>query len=235
MPYTYKYPKADVTVDIVLFTILDNALQVLLIQRRDPPFKGCWAFPGGFVNVTGGRTKQGETLEKAALRELREETGLKGNIYLEQLYTFGRPGRDPRGRVISVAYYALISAHLGANIKAGDDASDARWWDVNSLDEKLAFDHDVILETAVLRIRGKIDYFPQIAFRLLPSVFTAAEFQQVHEAVKGVTFDSSNFRKRFRRMVADGVLVGLGLKKKTAGAPAQLYSLTHHDTHDETY
>jgi 8-oxo-dGTP diphosphatase len=226
MSYTYDVPKAELSVDAVLFTIISTQLEVLLIRRRSPPFEGCWAIPGGFVDVASG-----ESLDEAAARELEEETGLRASeLYLEQLYTFGAPGRDPRGRVISVAYYALVRPDLHAQVQAGDDASDAAWSTVADLldgggSTRLAFDHAEILETAVARIRGKIDYVPRIAISLLPAAFTAAEFRRVHEIVKGVTFDASNFHKRFRRMVADETIVKTGERRKTGGAPAELYRI----------
>ena len=132
-----EYPKPSVTVDVVIVTLRGAELHVLLIKRAIAPFRGRWAVPGGFVHL-------GESLESAARRELHEETGVT-DVYLEQLYTFGDPGRDPRGRVISVAYIALLPAPL--TVEAGSDAREARWWPLTDL-PALAFDHDKILQVA---------------------------------------------------------------------------------------
>ena len=229
--HSYDYPLPACTVDMVIFTIRRGRTKLLLIKRRDAPFKGHWAIPGGFVDVGVGhqsRGKQGEGLEAAAERELLEETNLereRDNVFLEQLYTFGAPGRDPRGRVVTIAYYALISPEAYHRVQAGDDAAEAEWFDVEELPEKLAFDHDKILAMAVERIRGKIDYDPRLARALLPEEFTAKEFRRVHEIVKGVEYDTSNFSKRFRRMVEDGRFIELDETKEQRGAgrPARLY------------
>lgn len=223
------YPKPSVTVDLVIFTVIDTDLKVLLIQRGGHPHKGSWAVPGGFVDVGDGVKNQGESLGQAAHRELAEETGLpEGSCFLEQLFTFGKPGRDPRLRVISVAYYALLSPVKAAAVKAGDDAADARWFSVASevpnLD--LAFDHDEILETAMTRIRGKIDYYATIAFELVPETFTAAELRSVYAAVKGETYSARTFSRRFQRMLTDGVIEEAPGKRLTGGRPAQVYRFT---------
>jgi len=215
---------------MAIFTIRRGRLQVLLIQRRDDPYKGAWAIPGGFVNVGVGhkaRGKQGEDLEQAAERELQEETGLereRDQVFLEQLYTFGAPGRDPRGRVITVAYYALISPEAYHRVEAGDDAAEAAWYDVEDLPD-MAFDHDQIMATAIERVRGKIDYDPRLTRALLPSEFTARQFRRVHEVCKGTTYDSSNFNKRFKRMVEDGRILETDETQEPEGAgrPARLY------------
>lgn len=228
--HEYGYPLPAVTVDVVVFTIRRNRLMVLLIERQDDPYKGFWALPGGFVEVGVGhkpRGKQGEGLEEAAERELREETGLlreRDGVFLEQLYTFGAPGRDPRGRVITVAYYALVSPEAYHRVEAGDDAAEAAWFDVEEL-PKTAFDHDEIMTTAIERIRGKIDYDPRLTRALLPTEFTAPQFRRVHEVCKGVTYDASNFRKRFKRMVEDGHIAETDevLDHVGSGRPARLY------------
>jgi len=217
-----EYPKPSVTVDLVIFTVTDTDLKVLLIKRKGHPFKGQWAIPGGFVDVGDVHDDQGESVEDAAHRELAEETGLPiGSCYLEQLYTFGNPGRDPRMRVITVAYYALISPDKAPLVHAGDDAADAQWFSVDGLSE-LAFDHDEILAMAVRRIRGKIDY-TDIAFELVPRTFTVAELRSVHEAIKGISYDAANFRRRFRRMVTDGIIEQARGKRLTGGKPAKVY------------
>jgi len=232
MPYTYDYPKADNAVDLVIFTIDGMALKVLLIRRGKAPFKDRLALPGGFVKVVReneGDNEQGESLPVAARRELEEETGLSAyQVYIEQLYTFGDPGRDPRGRVISVAYYALVPPTLMAKVrrKGGDDAVEAIWHDVASL-ETLAFDHMKILDVAVERIRGKCDYEPQIVTNLLPEEFTQAEFRRVHEIVKGVKFDRSNFNKRFHRMLSDGRITKTGKQRPLGGRHGVLYRIVN--------
>lgn len=247
MSHTYKYPLPAVTVDMVVFTIRHSTLKVLVIKRRDDPWKGSWALPGGFVDVGEGHVPdapQGESIDAAAERELREETGLereRDGVFLEQLYTFGNPGRDPRGRVISVAYYALISPEMYHRVEAGDDAVEAEWiepWRVPGLEGHnpdrsrlilmtdaprygLAFDHTRILRCAIERIRGKIDYDPRLVRALLPEEFTAKEFRRVHEIVKGENYDVSNFSKRFKRMVEDGRFIELdGLKETRGRGPA---------------
>jgi 8-oxo-dGTP diphosphatase len=236
MKHKYDYPLPAVTVDMVIFTIRRNALKVLLIKRRDEPFKDHWALPGGFVDVGVGHAPegdQGEDLDEAAERELLEETALereRDDVFLEQLYSFGTPGRDPRGRVVTVAYYALISPEAYHRVMAGDDAKEAMWFSVSNVvgetaGIELGFDHDRILKVAVERIRGKIDYDPRLVRALLPEEFTAPEFRRVHEVVKGVEYDTSNFRKRFRRMVEDGRFEELAETKEPRGAgrPARLY------------
>lgn len=220
-----KYPRPSVTVDVVLFTVVDGALRVLLIQRKKHPFKDAWALPGGFVRPS-------ENAEQAARRELAEEAGAK-DIFLEQLYTFSEPKRDPRTWVISVAHYALVTIDR-LDIRAGDDASDARWFLVkdNKKTKKvecvpleggspveLAFDHQQILQTAIDRIRGKLDYVP-IGFQLLPERFTLSELQTVHEAILNDKLDKRNFRAKVMR---DGLVKATQEWKKGAHRPAQLF------------
>lgn len=226
-----RYPRPSVTVDLVIFSVVDTDLKVLLIKRGGHPFRGHWALPGGFVEVGDAHEDQGEDLEVSALRELAEETGLdqetliQNNVYLEQLYTFGKAYRDPRTRVIGVAYFALAPAHLIPLVRAGDDASDAGWFSVKEdiPDLELAFDHQDILAKGVERIQGKIDYSP-IAFNLLPPTFTVTELREVHEAIKGQSYDPNNFRRRFKRMVTDGILKEAPGKRLTGGKPAKVYS-----------
>lgn len=194
MPYTYEYPRPALTVDCVVFGLEASELKVLLIERDLEPFKGRWALPGGFVNMD-------ETLEQAALRELQEETGLR-DLYLEQLYTFGQVDRDPRGRVISVAYYALVDPR-GLMLKASSDARQARWFPVSQLrgsgGTRLAFDHEKILEVALRRLRGKVRYEP-IGFELLPTKFTLTQLQSLYETVLERELDKRNFRKKLLSM-----------------------------------
>ena len=202
-----------VTTDVVMFTIRDGALHVLLVRRAAPPFEGEWAIPGGFVGVA-------ESLDEAALRELREETGVT-DVYLEQLYTFGAPGRDPRGRVVSVAYYALIAADESPLV-AGTDAADARWWPMHAL-PTLAFDHRAILDYALERLRNKLEY-TTVGFQLLPEKFTLSELQRVYEAILGKTLDKRNFRRKVELL---GIVRPLReYRRAGVSRPAQLFSFS---------
>jgi 8-oxo-dGTP diphosphatase len=185
MAYTYQYARPAVTVDCVVFGLDDQDLKVLLIQRDNEPFAGRWALPGGFV-------KMDETLEESALRELREETGLT-KVFLEQLYTFGNPGRDPRERVVTVAYYALVKL-LDHKVQAATDAREAAWFAVDDL-PKLCFDHDTILDTALKRLQGKVRYQP-IGFELLPPKFSLTQLQRMYEIILERSLDKRNFRKK---------------------------------------
>ncbi|HQR35851.1 MAG TPA: NUDIX domain-containing protein [Blastocatellia bacterium] len=211
MSYTYEYPRPSVTVDLVIFTIADNDLKVLLIRRGGEPFKACWALPGGFVEI-------GESLEKAAARELKEEAGVT-SVYLEQLYTFGDPKRDPRGRVISVSYFALVDAGR-QRIRAASDATEAEWHSVfNS--PKLAFDHKKILDYAVWRLRNKIEW-TTVGYELLPKKFTLSELQRVYEIILQKPVDKRNFRKK---ILAQGQIRELNeTRSDGAHRPAKLYS-----------
>lgn len=175
----------QVTVDLVIFALRDGELQVLLVQRGVPPFQGRWALPGGFV-------MRNESLEDAARRELVEETGVR-DVYLEQLYTFGDPDRDPRGRVITVAYYALMTGAAGTPV-AGTDAGAARWVPARK-HPPLAFDHQRILDYALERLAMKLEY-TTVGFQLLPKKFTLTQLQRVYEAVLGRPLDKRNFRRK---------------------------------------
>ncbi len=220
------YARPSVTVDLVIFTVIDTDLKVLLVRRGEHPFKGTWALPGGFVNAGDDHTDQGEDVQTAAHRELAEETGLPaGSCFLEQLYTFGRAGRDPRTRVITVAWYSLIRPGLAQVIVAGDDAAEARWFSVAEEVPwmRLAFDHTEILAMGVQRIRGKIDY-SNIAFELVPQAFTVGELRSVHEAIQDKMHDPRNFRRRFQRMVTDGIIVPAPGKRHLGKArPAKVW------------
>jgi 8-oxo-dGTP diphosphatase len=189
MSHTYEYPRGALTVDCVVFGIDDDELKVMLIQRGLAPFEGKWALPGGFVHVD-------ESLEEAARRELQEETGLQ-NVFLEQLYTFGGVNRDPRERVVSVAYFALVklSDH---RVHAATDARDAAWFPVHDM-PSLAFDHAEILQAAVERLRGKVRYQP-VGFELLPRKFTLSQLQHLYEVVLERELDKRNFRKKVLSM-----------------------------------
>jgi 8-oxo-dGTP diphosphatase len=185
MSFTYKYAHPAVTVDGVVFGFDEADLKLLLIQRKSEPFAGRWALPGGFVEPTEG-------LEEAARRELAEETGIT-RLYLEQLYSFGDPQRDPRERVISVAYYALVKL-ADHRLRAASDAADVAWFAVAELPD-LAFDHEKIVETGLRRLKAKLRYEP-IGFELLPEKFTLGELQRLYEAVLEQSVDKRNFRKK---------------------------------------
>jgi len=200
----------QVTVDLVILTIQEQQLRVLLVKRGVHPFEGECALPGGFV-------REDESLEEAAARELEEETGTK-NIFLEQLYSFGDPKRDPRGRVVTVAYYALISPDR-AELAAGSDAASAAWYPVAKL-PKLAFDHPNILDVALNRLRGKLEY-TTVGFELLPKKFTLSDLQQMYEVILNKSLDKRNFR---RKVLAMGILRPLKEWQQTGRKPARLYS-----------
>ncbi|MBI2894187.1 MAG: NUDIX hydrolase [Deltaproteobacteria bacterium] len=215
------FPRPSVAVDLVILTIVDCELRVLLVERKEHPFRGEWALPGGFLRVGAKRGDFGEDLDAAAERELREETGLSSGVYLEQLYTFGKANRDPRTRVLSVAHYALVRPDLVPLVRPGGDVGEVAWHEARR-PPRLAFDHREILQTALARIRGKIDY-TDIAFELVPPTFTIQELRAVHEVVKGAHQDPGNFRKRFERMVEDGLIERAPGKRLTASKPARVY------------
>lgn len=205
-----RYERPSVTVDVVILTVRDGRLEVLLIKRKRWPFEGMWAIPGGFVNPD-------ESLEDAAKRELEEETGVR-DVYLEQLYTFGDPGRDPRTRVITVVYYALIRTDR-LHIRAADDAADAGWFSLYDL-PTLAFDHRKILEYTLQRLRGKLEY-TTIGFQLLAEEFTLSELQEVYEAILNRPLDKRNFRKK---VLQTGILEPTAdTKREGQHRPARLY------------
>ena len=183
--YVYEYPRPAVAVDCVVLGLDTDDLKVLLIRRGVVPWKGTWALPGGFVG-------ERESLEDAARRELAEETGI-GDVFLEQLYTFGAPERDPRHRVISVAYYALAKLS-DFKLAPGTDAAGAGWHPLSKL-PALAFDHGEILEAAITRLRGKVRYAP-IGFELLPPRFTLTQLQRLYEIILERELDKRNFRKK---------------------------------------
>jgi len=210
MKYQYEHPRGALTVDCVVFGFDTGSLKVLLIKRGLPPFRGKWALPGGFVHLD-------ETLDEAAMRELREETGLR-RVFLEQLYTFGAVKRDPRERVVSVAYYALVklSDH---STQAATDASDARWFPIDAL-PALAFDHQEIAREALKRLQGKVRYQP-IGFELLPEKFTLSQLQNMYETILGHELDKRNFRKK---ILSFGFIRPLDeYLKEGAHRPAQLF------------
>jgi 8-oxo-dGTP diphosphatase len=210
MDFSYKFPRPALAVDCVVFGFDEEDLKVLLIQRSLPPFAGAWALPGGFVRVD-------ESVDAAARRELEEETGVRC-AYLEQLYTFGDVDRDPRERVVSVAYYALVKLQAHS-LRARTDASDTAWFPVSDT-PTLAFDHGRILDVARERLRGKVRYQP-IGFELLPPKFTLSQLQHLYETVLEVDLDKRNFRKK---VLATGLLIELDeVQKDVAHRAARLY------------
>jgi len=216
MSYSYDYPHPAVTTDIVAFTVEDEALKVLLVERKYAPFQGRWALPGGFVGIE-------ESLDACAQRELTEETGLEG-VYLEQLYSFGDPGRDPRERVISVAYYALLPMRREA-LAAGSDAADVGWFDADRLPD-LAFDHRQIVELARERLTAKLEY-STAGLMLTPEEFTLSEAQRLYEIVSGRPKDKRNFRKWLLSL--DVIEETGGMSAGGAHRPAKLYRLKAND------
>jgi ADP-ribose pyrophosphatase YjhB (NUDIX family) len=210
MAHSYEFARPALTVDIVVFALDEKDLQVILVERDLKPFAGQWALPGGFVRVD-------ESLEDAARRELEEETGLK-NIFLEQLYTFGDLNRDPRERVVTVAYYALVNFE-GHDVHASTDARSAAWFSVNDL-PKLAFDHEKILKTAHERLKGKVRYQP-IGFELLPEKFTLRQLQHLYEVILDRELDKRNFRKKVLGM--EIVKETNEIEKDVAHRAARLY------------
>ena len=202
-----------IAVDVVLLTIQDGTLKVLLVKRQQSPYRGAWALPGGLVAGD-------ESVDTAALRELQEETNIN-NIYLEQLYTFGEPNRDPRGRVITVAYYALVNWQQ-FQLKARQRVSEASWFAVKRL-PALAFDHQRIVDYALERLRNKINY-TTIGFQLLPREFTLTELQRSYEVILGQRLDKRNFR---RKMLQLRILKGTrDFKVNGRQRPARLYTFT---------
>jgi 8-oxo-dGTP diphosphatase len=187
--YTYEYPRPALTVDCVVFGMDEEDLKVLLIKRGLEPFAGKWALPGGFVRME-------EALDAAARRELEEEAGIRPS-HLEQLYTFGEPGRDPRGRVVTVAYFALVKL-TDHRVQASTDAREAAWFSVWDT-PKLAFDHAEVLGTALQRLKGKVRYQP-IGFELLPPKFTLTQLQRLYEIILERQLDKRNFRKKILSM-----------------------------------
>ena len=208
MPCVYEYSRPALTVDCVVFGFDGGDLQVLLTRRGLEPFKDRWALPGGFVHLD-------ETLDEAARRELAEETGLR-EVFLEQLHTFGAVERDPRERVVSVAYFALVKPTAAT---AATDAAEAEWFPVASI-PPLAFDHAEIFAAALARLRGKLRYDP-LGFELLPPKFTLSQLQGLYEAVLGTALDKRNFRKK---ALGFDLLVPLNEKHRDgAHRPAQLF------------
>ena len=202
--YTYDYPRPAVTTDCVIFGYDGKELKVLLIERGIEPFKGCWAFPGGFLNMD-------EDALAGARRELKEETGLE-DAFIEQFHTFSEPGRDPRGRVITIAHYALVKIQ---EVEGGDDAAQARWFPIGEV-PPLAFDHDRILRMAMSRLKERIHFEP-VGFELLPDVFTMPQLQNLYESILEVHFDRRNFASKMLKL---GILEDTG--DRPAGASSRI-------------
>ena len=193
--YTYKYPHPAVTTDCVIFgSDVREGLSVLLVQRGIDPYKGRWAFPGGFLQMD-------EDADTGARRELKEETGFEA-ASIRQFGTFTAVDRDPRERVITIAYMALVRK---GGVRGGDDAADARWFPVSDV-PALAFDHDRILRIALDRLKEEIHFHP-VGFELLPEVFTLPQLQALYEAILGVRFDRRNFAAKMLKL---GILTPTG-------------------------
>ena len=214
--YQYEYPHPAVTTDIVIFTIRGNQLKLLLIMRGGEPYKGQWALPGGFIQLD-------EDLESGARRELAEETGVS-DVFLEQLYTFGAVGRDPRERVITVSYYALIPS-TEVVLQAATDAEAVGWFSMDELPE-LAFDHQKVVGMAHERLVAKLDY-STIAFQFMPKEFTLSELQDVFEIILREEMDRRNFRKWI--LALEKIEETGGERREGAHRPAKLYRALHPD------
>ena len=216
--YTYKYPRPSVTTDCVIFGYdTKEGLSVLLIKRGIEPFKDHWAFPGGFI-------KMDEDAETGARRELREETGLETS-YIEQFGCFSEVNRDPRERVITIAYYALVKKR---DVVGGDDASEAHWYPIDNV-PPLAFDHDRILRVALKTLKEKIHFMP-IGFELLPSVFTMPQLQELYESILEVKFDRRNFSNKMLKL---GILTVVGERPKNAGTRIPITYKFNEDNYNE--
>lgn len=205
-----KYEKPAVTVDVLLFTVIENDLKILLVKRNIPPFKDSWALPGGFVKIF-------ESLEEAAKRELKEESNVS-DVYLEQLFTFGDVNRDPRERVITVTYLALADSS-DWKLHSSGDVKESKLFSISKL-PKLAFDHARIIEYGLQRLRAKLGY-SNIVFGLLPGEFSLTDLQKVYEVILNLKLDKRNFRKK---MLATGLLKTTGKKSEgLAHRPASYY------------
>ncbi len=205
-----RYDRPSVTVDVVIFTLIERELHVLLVQRRHWPYEGHWAIPGGFINMD-------ESLEQAARRELEEETGVR-DLYIEQLFTFGDVGRDPRMRVISVAYIAIVRFDA-QKLRVSEESHDVRWFPVSAMPRDLAFDHEQILAYAVSRLRSKLEY-TTLAFQLLPELFSILELKHIYEQILGEKLDKGNF---YRKIKEAGLLEETNQMREGRGRPTRLW------------
>ena len=215
LTYCYKYPRPSVTTDCVIFGFDKSGLSVLLIQRGIEPFKGCWAFPGGFLQMD-------EDAETGAKRELKEETGFTADV-IEQFGTFTDVHRDPRGRVITIAFYALVKK---GEVRGADDAAAAKWFPIDEI-PALAFDHDRILRVALKTLKEKIHFKP-IGFELLPEIFTMPQLQSLYESILEVKFDRRNFANK---IIKQGILdeVEEGIERKGSRTPIKYkFNLEHY-------
>jgi 8-oxo-dGTP diphosphatase len=211
----FRLPTLTMTTDIAIFTIRDGRLEILLIQRGNPPFQGKWALPGGLV-------EEDEDLDVCACRELEEETGV-ADVSLEQLHTFGAPRRDPRGRFVTVAYYTLVRPDR-LKPKAASDAANVRWFAVDAL-TSMAFDHAEIIAMARRRLRARLDESAD-AFGFLPKTFTLEELRAVDEIVGGERLDPRRFR---RRALALELVERTGKTRAGSGRPTLLYRASHRE------
>ena len=214
MPLPTETGRPVLTTNIVIFTLRHEQLKVLLIRRRNPPFQGCWSLPGGVVGTD-------EDVEANAMRKLEDSTGLSG-IYLEQLYTFSAPERDPRERVISVAYYALVASKR-LQLRTDEDSEGVGWYSLNELPE-LAFDHAQMVDTAHQRLAAKLDY-STIAFQFMPELFTLSDLQNVFQIILNRDLDKRNFRKRMRAM--EQIRQTSQVQKSGSHRPARLYRVNN--------
>lgn len=201
----------EVTVDAVIFGYVEDDLKILLIERTYEPFQNTWSLPGGYVKDT-------ESIDDAIERKVSNKTGIK-SLYLEQLYTFGEIDRDPRGRIVSVAYYGLVKPG-DYKLQASTGAKDVEWFSINDFPKELAFDHSNIIETALDRLKGKVRYMP-IGFELLPEKFSLGQIQNLYETILDISFDPANFRKKFLKL---DILDKLEEKEENPkGRPGNLY------------
>lgn len=217
--YTYDYQRPALATDCVIFGFDGGELKLLLIERENEPFKNKWALPGGFVFME-------ETTEACAKRILMEKVGIK-HVFIEQLYTFSEVDRDPRERIISVSYFALVNKHQ-YEVIAGRDTVKAEWFELSRL-PKLAFDHAKIVKMAIQRLKGKVSYQP-IGFELLNEKFTLTQLQAVYEAILETTIDKRNFRKKILSM---GLLIALDEKEKNVARKAAYYYKFDNKTYKE--
>ena len=206
----YQHP--SVTVDMLIFTVIEDKLKLMLIKRKNPPYKNKWAIPGGFVEIN-------ESVDSAAMRELAEETGITFT-FMEQFGVFGEVDRDPRTRVISIAYLALVPSECLKEMKAGDDAKEVELFDIKELPE-LAFDHYAIIMTGWNRLREKLEY-TKIAFELLPEEFTIQDIQKVYESILGYSLDKANFRRMIKSKFE---LEDTGKVRKVYQRPSKIWRL----------